>query len=370
MRNTESAKFWLTFGALALINVLFGYKYLERYTDLAGFIAAFVLVFQMAVFYFRSHSIFDKWLYFLPRVGFFVLLAFLTYLHMYFPVHGLNVDRWSVISSFWEAAFAGEYPYFAQSHMGNPPGPLPMYFVMALPFHLIGELAILSLIGYALWFNRKLFKPGYWIVVLLLSSFYMYWEILTRSNIFTNAVLVVLLLIGMEKEIHKKSHLSLWWVIPAGLLLSTRSIFALAYIPFFLFYFRNGSISFGRLALFTGLTVAVLGLTLLPFILLFPEEWSQLNPFIIQSTFLMPQGYGLLFISLAVVFGFLLRQAADIYLSIGMVLFLSILVYSVYHIATRGFQAAYFESSIDISYFILSAPFLLYYLHRITAQKV
>jgi hypothetical protein len=370
MKNTASAKLWLAFSALSLINVLFGYKYLERYTVWAGLVTALVFVFQLAVFYYRTHPIFNNWLYFLPRIGIFVLLAFLTYVHMYFPVQGLNVDRWSVISSFWEAAFAGEYPYFAQSHMGNPPGPLPMYFVMALPFHLLGELAVLSLIGYALWFSRKLFKPGYWLVVLLLSSFFMYWEILTRSNIFTNAVLVVLLLIGMEKEIHRKSRLSLWWAIPAGLLLSTRSIFALAYIPFFLFYLRNGSISFGRLALFTALTVTVLGLTLLPFILLFPEEWSQLNPFIIQSTFLMPQGYGLLFIALAVAFGFLLRQAFDIYLSVGMALFVSILVYSVYHIANRGFQTAYFESSIDISYYIFSVPFLLYYLHRITTQKV
>lgn len=370
MNQKTGWKEWMAFLALAFINVLFGYKYLERYTALAGLISVLALAFHWLVFYFRAHPKFDMWLFFLPRIGVFVLLAVLTSVHMYFPVQELNVDRWSVISSFWEAAFAGEYPYFAQSHMGNPPGPLPMYFVMAIPFYLLGELALLSLVGYILWFNRKLFKPGYWIVVLLLSSFYMYWEILTRSNIFTNAALVVLLLIGMEKEPHKKSHLSLWWAIPAGLLLSTRSIFALAYIPFFLFYLRNGSISIGRLAFFTALSVAVLGLTLLPLILLFPEEWSQLNPFIIQSTFLMPQGYGLLFIALAVVFGFLLRQSTDIYFSAGMVLFISMVVYGLYHIATRGFQIAYFESSVDISYFIFAVPFLLHYLHRITAQKI
>jgi len=35
------------------------------------------------------------------------------------PVESLNVDRWSVITSFWDNFFKGEYVYFAKSNMGG-----------------------------------------------------------------------------------------------------------------------------------------------------------------------------------------------------------------------------------------------------------
>src|SRR5690606_4490533 len=67
-------------------------------------------------------------------------------------VEKLIVDRWSVITSFCYAHFANIYPYFAKSNVGNPPGPMPFYFLLALPFYSIGELGFLSLIGVLLFF--------------------------------------------------------------------------------------------------------------------------------------------------------------------------------------------------------------------------
>lgn len=95
-----------------------------------------------------------------------------------------------------------------------------------------------------------------------------------------------------------------------GFLLSTRSVFVLAYIIFFFSYLWNKKVKFSRLFLY--LVIAVLGffLTFLPLVWLFPQDFLKMNPFIIES----------------------------------------------------GFQAAYIDSLIDISYFILCVPFLLHYL--------
>jgi hypothetical protein len=47
----------------------------------------------------------------------------------------------------WDNYFSGEYVYFAKSNFGNPPGPMPFYYVLALPFYAVGELGYFSLLG-------------------------------------------------------------------------------------------------------------------------------------------------------------------------------------------------------------------------------
>jgi len=107
------------------------------------------------------------------------------------------VDRWSVITSFLEALSKGNYPYLAQSHLGNFPGLIPVYFIIAWPFYRIGEPGYLSLAGLVLFvlFNEKYAQnknDKLWLTLLLASSPFYLWEVATRSNILINAVLIVI----------------------------------------------------------------------------------------------------------------------------------------------------------------------------------
>jgi hypothetical protein len=66
-------------------------------------------------------------------------------------------------------------------------------------------------------------------------------------------------------------------------------------------------------------------------------------------------------VALALVFSFFCRKKSDVYFYCGLVLFLSMSIYSMYHVCTKGFYQAYFDSNVDISYFIFCVPFALYH---------
>ncbi len=54
---------------------------------------------------------------------------------------------------------------------------------------------------------------------------------------------------------------------------------------------------------------------------------------------------------------------------IGVLLFSIILIYFLFHISQIGFRKSYFDSVVDISYFIFSAPFLMFSLQIKTNRK-
>jgi hypothetical protein len=86
-----------------------------------------------------------------------------------------------------------------------------------------------------------------------------------------------------------------------------------------------------------------------------------MNPFLIQSSALVPFEYTLLFILIAFITGIYCKSIKDIYFFSGLVLFISIVIYFLYHINLVGFKNTFFGSDADISYFILCTPFSLFY---------
>ena len=147
-----------------------------------------------------------------------------------------------------------------------------------------------------------------------------------------------------------------------GLLLATRSIYILVLIILYLSLFWRKKISLKDLV-YNGIFL-VLGFALpfIPLIVKFPSEFFVLNPFMIQSGFLIPIYYVGLFMVIAVILSFFVRDNKDIFFYSGLLLFLSILIYFFYHIFKVGFTNAFINSIADISYFIFSVPFLLEYL--------
>ncbi len=360
-------KLILAYSIILFINLLFGVKYLSRFSEY-GFLYAFVVLgIQIISIFFFNRRIPSKGMI---KYFSFLFLVFLLGVaiisHYYIPIQSLNVDRVSVINSFLTKLFNGNYPYFAKSNMGNYPGPMPVYFLIALPFQLIGELNILSTLGYFIFFLmliKQPVKPKFSLLILFVTSIFVYWEIATRSNIFTNS-LIILLVINLYLRINKNNLNKRFFssALLSGFFLSTRSIFILVYIVTFFSSYLRKEVKFTPLVKYSLIALSVFIFTFLPFILFFKNEFFIMNPFIIQSAFLIPKGYIFIFVLISIVFSFYVKNDIDTYFYSGVSLFVSIAIYFLYHLSNTGFYKTLFASNADISYFIFCVPFLFYFI--------
>ncbi len=353
---------------LLFINFIFFYKYSSRYTEFAFHLSSILLIIQLLIFKFGNKIILTNSL---KKIICYVLLSFIISIVIisYFtiPIELLNSDRWSVISSFLTEFHNGNYPYYAKSHLGNYPGPMPIYFLIALPFHLVGELSTLSCLGYCILTvflikKNKATENINFLLFYMFTSLYLIWEITTRSNLFTFTILVLLVL-NEFTNLNNKNTLKFYGLaILTGLMLSTRSVYILPYLIFFLSSLINKEITFKKLFLFLSIALIAFISTFIPFIYFFYSDFFTMNPFIIQSSFLIPKFYTLIFILISILLAFLVKNKTDKFFYSGLSLFIAILIYAIYHLFNYGYEASYINSKIDISYFIFCIPFLIKYL--------
>jgi len=364
--NTTKIRQIIAFSLLILINFLFAFKYLARSTDhffilstcyISILIILFILSKRIDLKLFRSN------IFFYSIVFLYALIH--IFLFHFIKVETLNVDRWSVISSFWEQAFNGQYPYNAQSHMGNYPAPLPFYFVMALPFNLIGEIGYLSLAGILILaiFIRKNLSPqnSMGALVILFLSVSVFWEISTRSTILINSILFFAYLFWLAKVNFENTKQYWLSAIIGGLLLSTRTIFALALVIYVVYLFKSKEVRFKKLIIWSLIIVSVLLLTFVPLLVFYTPEFLIRNPFNVQTDHLFPFNISLIFIALSMIAGFICSQKRKLLYYIGSMLVLVIGSYFWLCIQKYGFSDAYFKSGIDLSYMLFVFPFLLYF---------
>ncbi len=349
---------------LLFINFIFAYKYLSRVTSYALFISLglaflyYIILKKIPPFSFNNIRIE------MASIAIFCIGS--IFIWMKIPVESLNVDRWSVITSFWDAYFSNNYVYFAKSNVGNPPGPMPFYFLLALPFYLINELGYLSLLGIILFYllmlyNKTAPKQRLYTLIYILSSLPIIWEVISRSNIFFNSCLILMSMLYFFNQIKSNKVSILTTSLVIGITLSTRNVFAIPYLIMFFFFLKNKNISFRQLFAIGMLSILVFIATFIPFVYDHWNEFLEINPFIVQSTFLVPFYYNILFILLTIGSVFLIKEAKEVFFYSGVTLFICILIYIIYHIFHSGFHQAFHESIADISYFILCIPFLLWH---------
>ncbi|WP_090753907.1 hypothetical protein [Nonlabens sp. Hel1_33_55] len=354
----------LAFAIIILINCLFSFKYLERYTD--HYLGLTILYLFVQVFLIVLYKRIEKRkLIQVSLLSGLILIPILIaiYSFIYIDPMELNVDRWSVIDSFWNQLLSGRYPYYAVSHMGNIPGPMPFYYLVALPFYLTNTYSFLSAIGCLVFIfflfkelNLSLIPISVIISIFSLVTFY---EIVVLSNLFTFSVLVAIALFYFEKRFRKESKGILINAIILGLLLATRSVYSLAYVVFFISFLKTRMINVRQAAAYSAIILTSFVLTFVPLLLFYFDDFFKMNPFIVQSSFLLPASLIPLLFIIAVIFGFLAKTTWQRFLYSGFTIFLSILIYAIYLISQYGFLEALYQSKIDISYFIFSIPFLL-----------
>lgn len=364
----KSLKINVSILILLFINFIFFYKYSSRYTEFAIQISTILLIFQFFVFKFSNKIILSNNQKNIICYGLFSFILGLVIISYFaIPVESLNVDRWSVISSFLIEFLNGDYPYYAKSHMGNYPGPMPIYFLIAAPFHLLGELSILSCLGFCILIvllikKVKVTENIKFLLFYMFTSLYLIWEITTRSNLFTFTILVLLVLNEFINFNNKNTLKFYGLALLTGLMLSTRSVYILPYIIFFLSGLINNEITFKKLFLFLSIAFLAFISTFIPFMCFFYSDFFTMNPFVIQSSFLVPKFYTLIFIIISIVFAFLVKNKTDKFFYSGLSLFIAILIYAIYHLFNYGYEMVYINNKIDISYFIFCIPFLIKYL--------
>ena len=360
---------------VVIINFLFAYKYFARVMPYAlmGSIAYSTMV-GMVYYFLQKRE--TKWVE--SNMLFWGITFLYVSLHVvffsYIKVAQLNVDRWSVISSFWDVAFNGKYPYSAQSHMGNYPGPLPVYFLLSLPFYLIHEVGYLSLSGFILlaWVLRRYLshKDSTIALFLLVSSVALFWEISVRSTIVVNAVLFLVYLRWLTHiDLRKTSYFILSAVV-GGLLLSTRSIFAFALVVYGVFALKNKVLPFKKLFWWSSLLLATFMITFLPFFLFYFYEFTKLNPFFVQSDTLFPFSYVPILFGVAVIAGLLCKKTPDVFFWTGMVFGAVFSIYAIRLCMIHGPVNAYINSVIDLSYSLFCLPLMLYSLRSDEGKNV
>ena len=356
-----------------LISFFFAVKYGSRITPYYILLALIISVFYYIIW--KKRIFFQRF----QAKSTYVLLVVFTILFSFvfykITPESLNVDRWSVITSFWDNYFNNEYVYAAKSHKGNPPGPMPFYYIIALPFYFIGELGFLSIMGALVFLLilNYLKTPNYLKVttlLLVLSSTFYLWEVTCRSNVFLNASLIVFSIVYffkiMENILNKINLIAIGIII--GLLLSTRNVFVIPYIVFFLYALKFKVVSIKNTIIICLITIITFCATFLPFIHNHWEEFKIINPFIIQSTYLMPFSYTVSCVILAFLSFFILKNKNDVFFYSGIILFATVVIHYIHQIQRTNFNEAFFESRADISYFIMSIPFLL--IHFIMAESI
>lgn len=355
---------------IAFINFVFSYKYIHRVSEHALLISIIYSCFFIFIPYLIS--LVNNKLY-----SYTVLLLLLLFtgisifLLSKISVHVLNVDRWSVITSFWDAFRNGQFPYMARSHMNNLPGPFPIYFILSFPFYCVGEIGYITIVSVLLFIGYiyKNYGKGKAILALivLLSSACIWWEVVARSTVFGNSVLLFIYIDCLYNAGLSKIRSLIVYGIAGGLILSTRGILIIPLTLTFAFVF----IRIGKWkGLFTCGIILVFSFicTLIPFILLNPSLFMRYNSFNLQTVF-VPSWVQLIFIVTAFLIGILLDTTYKVILYIGFILFASVIVYMVYDITRFDFESIYLGGISDISYFSFSMPFFLFCLLRPSIQS-
>lgn len=356
-----------------LLNCLYVLKYAQRITEHHYWVAV-----AIGLLYGLLYLTVDKWKRFINKpitlVAMFVFVIGFSYIFTIKGVETLNVDRWSVISSFWDNFFKGEYVYYAKSHMGNPPGPMPFYYILALPFYLMRELGYFSLLAIGLLIvvlkQLRISENLLWFTLfLLLCSPFYWWEVLVRSNIATNTLMVLSVMVcclNINNWTNQKLIISGCML---GLVLSTRNVYVIPLIIMFIYFLRNKILLFKQVVIIGAVALLTFALTFVPFVYQCIDCFLDMNPFIVQGSFLIPFDYTIFFIFLSIIFGFFAKDKQDVYFYAALGMFMTILIYMIYHIVRKGINMALYESIVDISYFILAIPFAMVYLASNNQKK-
>jgi hypothetical protein len=278
---------------------------------------------------------------------------------LFFPRLG-EIGRLPAIEDWLYRFNNGLFPY----NSTHTPSSYPVIFFIAYPFYLINATGIIEFMGIAI-FMFLLFKGGdsnRGILVklaILMSSIVIYYEIVTRSELFFNMMLVALVVYLCEKYLNpdKIDIRFLLTAVLTGIILATRSVTALLFLIYFLYKIRY---ELKYLFLFGGIALLVFISFIIPFYIWDPVSFMTNGPFAVQS-YLSNLPITLIFlIFIAGIYsGWAVSGVREFFFSGGVILFFAALGSFLFRVFETGVAEAVISDGYDIAYFIFAVPMLL-----------
>ena len=372
-------------------NALFVWKYAPEYVSrpglaLAVYVAGIIIVLWAL---FKSESITDKFR--VSGAGYFTFVCIsailLDILMLQFDPARIAVGRYPAINEWLGRLFNGEFPYSGMS--GANPSGFPFLYVLFMPFYFLGDPGLMQIACYIIfasvlydWHERKGGDALSSLVLLLVSPAFLY-EVVVRSELFSNMVVIILYLhlLGKIQWQESRAQAPSTAALPTGrgtvrnsicgliggFLLSTRGIVLPIYLVYFAYMFKKGHL---KSPIFYIMVAAGFVATFLPFIIWDAGRFLMSGPFGIQVSYIPPWLVGLAIV-LSIVYGLRASSLNRVYGTISLILFGVILVPFVIAVASLGFAGAVRGDRFDISYFCFVLPFvILAFTRKATQDKI
>jgi hypothetical protein len=291
-----------------------------------------------------------------------IYLSLTTAAILYTDQTQISVDRWSVITAFWDAVHNGTFPYLAKSHLDCYPGPSPFYFVIAYPYYLIGDIGFLSITGCLLLFillsvYYKNSSLKYMAITLIFFSVCTFWENISRSTVITTSTLIAAYMAWATGGDKTKTGRLIGIGLLGGLLFSTRSVYIIAFLILYCFLFLQNK-NYRDIITVAIFFITAFSITLLPLAIWDFSTFIEFNPFTLQASLAGHEAIlTILLLSLAA--GVYASNEQEVYFSTGLLIIFVVTINLVKSVTVNGFSEAYFGNKGDISYLILSIPFLV-----------
>ncbi len=292
-------------------------------------------------------------------IGFtFIATIILTVLMFQFDPNNIAVGRYPAMYDWITRLFHGEFPYASPMR----PSGFPFLFIMATPFYLLGDIGLFQIFSFIifagiLYYNfRSSYKTSLRLLILLLISPIFIFEVVVRSELFSNMVIVLLYLIICEKYLSKENAFGqILLGLIGGLLLSTRSIVLVLYILYFIPRIRNEKTN--PLIFITSMLFGFL-ISLIPFAIWNYDYFINSGPLAVQALY-APKWLIVLFIVATIIWAMKIKSTDQFYLAASSMLFIIVFCAFVVYIVKFGFVNSVLYDQFDISYFIFPLPFVL-----------
>ncbi len=345
------------------MNILFVWKYASDYLPYPVISALIYLGIIITVLYF---SLRDNEINLSANVQnriYFSLVFFsacvLTVIMLQFDPAKIAVGRYPAMYEWITRLLSGEFPYAS----GVNPSGFPFLFILAVPFYILGDIGFFQIFSFLVFAiivhlgHRESDLSRFRIILLLMAAPIFLFEIVVRSDLFSNMVMIMLYLTIFQLYNRKREYISpILLGIAGGLLLSTRGVVFLIYIIFFLFAIRRDRFRYG---FFIVSMLAGFVLTLAPFLIWDAKRFVESGPFVIQLSYI-PVWVFILAIIASVACGLGIKSLKGIYTAISVMLFGVVFVAFVISIINFGLTESVLGDRFDISYFSFALPFLLF----------
>jgi hypothetical protein len=296
-----------------------------------------------------------------------VATIFLIILMFQFDPKNIAVGRYPAIYDWITKLIHGEFPYASPMR----PSGFPFLFIMAIPFYLLGDIGLFQIFSFIIFAGilyykfRGSYKTSLRLLILLLISPIFIFEVVVRSELFSNMVIVLFYLIICEKYFSRETiYNQIFLGLIGGLLLSTRSIVLVLYILYFIPQIRDkkmnpfiliGSMIFGFL------------ITLIPFAIWNYDYFINNGPLAVQILY-APKWLIVLFVLATIIWAMKIKTIPRVYFASASMLFIIVFVAFIYYAIRFGIIDSVIGDQFDISYFIFPLPFVLMSLGSTTGR--